>query len=219
MLKKRKKTLLVLVTFSILILTIFLVQPPKSLAESDSEFNNTVERSNVPLGTQNQAIDTRTDNQQQAVTEWPDRQYYKPPTATKSPMKAQRMGQSTPTVAKLDVVFAIDCTGSMGSELSVVKSQATYIMNQVRNMVNDSQFGLVSFCDYPGSYSYPGYSATYGSYNDYIYNLNSPITADISSVASAIDGLSIRNGNDGPRTIPGYYMKHANYRGETSPKK
>ena len=64
-----------------------------------------------------------------------------------------------------DIVFAIDISGSMGGVIGEVKLKAIEIMNdlQVRMGAPDrAQFGVVSFSDYPGSFSYPGYSATYG---------------------------------------------------------
>ncbi len=77
------------------------------------------------------------------------------------------------TTPQVDVVFAIDLTGSMSDEISIVKSKAVEIMNNIRAKVPDSNFGLVSFMDYPNYYTYPGYSATYGdaSYGDVPYKV------------------------------------------------
>ena len=69
-------------------------------------------------------------------------------------------------VPSIDVVFAIARTSSMGDDIAAAKSKAVEIMDGIRSKVPDSWFGLVSFMDYPHSYSYLGYSATYGSEGD-----------------------------------------------------
>jgi hypothetical protein len=104
-------------------------------------------------------------------------------------------------VPSIDVVFAIDRTGSMSDEIAVVKNKAVSIMNDIRTKVPDSWFGLVSFMDYPGSYTYPGYSAQYGSaaYGDVPYVVNQQPTDNTADVASAINGLSIGWGADEPQ--------------------
>jgi len=104
-------------------------------------------------------------------------------------------------IPSIDVVLAIDRTGSMSDEIAVVKNKAVSIMNDIRTKVPDSWFGLVSFMDYPGSYSYPGYSAQYGSaaYGDVPYVVNQQPTDNTANVASAINGLSIGWGADEPQ--------------------
>lgn len=103
-------------------------------------------------------------------------------------------------VPKIDVVFAIDRTGSMSDEIEVVKDKAVEIMTGIRKKVADSWFGLASFMDYPGYYEYPGYSAQYGdaASGDVPYEVNQAITEDIEAVASAIRGLTLGWGADEP---------------------
>lgn len=101
-------------------------------------------------------------------------------------------------VSKIDVIFAIDMTSSMSDEIDVVKERATEIMNAIRKRVPDSRFGLVTFSDYPGSFSYPGYSDTYGSPTDTPFSIDCQPTEDISAVTSAIRRISLRQGEDGP---------------------
>ena len=100
----------------------------------------------------------------------------------------------------LDVLFAIDVSGSMSSVLNTVKDKATCIMNEIRSIAPDSRFGLVSFIDYPGYYSCCGYNDNYGASGDYPYALNQSLTDDISAVASAINALSLGKGEDGPES-------------------
>ena len=111
--------------------------------------------------------------------------------------------EETP-ITKVDVMFSLDLTGSMGGELSTVKSSSISIMNDISSLVADSQFGANSFMDYPFSYfnevTNCGYNATYGSAGngDYAYNLDQDITSSTGDVSSAINGLSLGFGNDGP---------------------
>lgn len=103
-------------------------------------------------------------------------------------------------IPKVDVLFLFDVTGSMGDEINQAKARSTYIMNQLKTRIPDSAFGLASFADYPGSYSSPGYRATYGAAGDYPWRLDQPITTDVATVQNAIDGLSLKNGEDGPES-------------------
>jgi uncharacterized protein YjdB len=95
----------------------------------------------------------------------------------------------SPPIKKLDVVFAIDTTGSMGGEIDQVKAKAIEIMNNIRSKVSNSQFGLVSFKDYP-MYS-PG---------DQPYYLNQSVTDNTTAVATAINGLTASGGGDYPES-------------------
>jgi parallel beta-helix repeat protein len=105
------------------------------------------------------------------------------------------------TIPKGDIIFSFDLTGSMGDELAVAKAQAGYIMSTVAGLINDVQFGVMSYMDYPDSFSSCGYSARYGdpSFGDYAYHLDQPLTSDTNLVKSAIAGLTIGGGSDGPQ--------------------
>lgn len=99
---------------------------------------------------------------------------------------------------RADVIFAFDLTGSMGSIINTAKTNAVNIMNQLNALGIDIDYGVISYMDYPHSYNSYGYSNTYGGGSDYAYRLNSPITADDSAVAAAINRLSLGGGSDGP---------------------
>ncbi len=105
------------------------------------------------------------------------------------------------TIPKGDVVFAFDLTGSMDDDTAVVKAQAINIMNTLDTLIDDAQFGVMSFMDYPHAYNSWGYSNTYGSasYGDYAYRLNQSITDDKTSVSNKINGLVGGDGMDGPQ--------------------
>ena len=55
--------------------------------------------------------------------------------------------------------------------------------------------------DYPHSYSSCGYSGTYGwaPSGDYAYSLDQPLTSDTTAVSTAINGLVLGSGFDGPQ--------------------
>ena len=97
-----------------------------------------------------------------------------------------------------DVMFTIDLTGSMGGELENVKVNSVNIMNQIRMIIADSKFGVISHMDYNGFFSGCGYSAPYGSGPDYPYALNQSLTSSNTVVAGAISGLNLGYGDDGP---------------------
>jgi hypothetical protein len=101
-------------------------------------------------------------------------------------------------IPKIDVVFAIDITGSMSDEISVVKTRAISIMNSIRSQVPDSDFGVVTFGDYPGRYVYPGYNSTYGSSTDTPWKVNIQPTDNTTAVSSAINSITLGSGSDEP---------------------
>jgi hypothetical protein len=104
-------------------------------------------------------------------------------------------------IPKGDIIFAFDLTGSMWDELDVAKAEAYNIMVAISGLVADAKFGVMSYMDYPHSYSSCGYSATYGDpgWGDYAYRLNQPLTSDTALVRTVIGGLSPGNGVDGPQ--------------------
>src|SRR5664280_502765 len=96
------------------------------------------------------------------------------------------------TVKSLDVLFLVDTTGSMGDDIDTFKTKAAEILNNLSSMGIDVQFGLASFADYPLD--------PFGvlSAGDKAFYLNQAITGDSASVVTAINNLTLHNGNDGP---------------------
>jgi len=101
-------------------------------------------------------------------------------------------------IPQLDVAFAIDRTGSMGDEIDVAKTKSIEIMKQIKELVPDSSFSVVSFMDYPGVYTYPGYSYSYGAKTDIAFEVNQENTTDMNAVATAINRLTLGIGDDLP---------------------
>lgn len=100
-----------------------------------------------------------------------------------------------------DVMFMLDVSGSMGGVLNTAKANSINIMNAVRGLIPDTNFGVMSTVDYPGGHSGCGYSSTYGASTDYPYLLNANLSSDISSTANGINGLVLRSGADGPESF------------------
>jgi parallel beta-helix repeat protein len=104
-------------------------------------------------------------------------------------------------IPKADVIFSFDLTGSMSDEIAVAKAQADSMMTKIAGLISDVQFGVMSYMDYPDTFTSCGYAAQYGSAGsgDYPYRLNQPLTANQALVTAAISGLTIGNGVDGPQ--------------------
>lgn len=103
---------------------------------------------------------------------------------------------------RADVIFAFDLTGSMSGIIDTAKTNAGNIMNQLDAIPGvDIDYGVMSYMDYPNSYSSYGYSAQYGDAlsGDYAYKLNHAITSDNTAVSTAINALVIGWGADGPQ--------------------
>jgi len=126
-------------------------------------------------------------------------------------------GQSTNSSASVtlpslppaaDVLFSFDCTGSMGGVLDTTKSNALTLMASLAATGVSFRFGVSSFGDYPATYNSCGYSNTYGGpatgypgmVSDYPYQLNQVLTTNHAAVATAIGGLRLTPGVDGPES-------------------
>jgi hypothetical protein len=103
-------------------------------------------------------------------------------------------------INKGDVMFVFDRTSSMGWILDTAKSEAVTIMNGIRASLPDTWFGVASFMDYNGYYSYPSYATSYGSGVDMPWELNIDPTSDVTEVSNQINGLFLGNGDDDPES-------------------
>gem|GEM_PF-2306067 len=121
------------------------------------------------------------------------------PSQSATEMKTYTTAEGKP-ITRVDVLFEFDLTASMGEELSTMQTESQNIMNSLRAQVPDSAFGVASFMDYPGSFSFEDYSDTYGSSDDYPWKLDRRITTDTDAVRYAINGLELGNGQDYPES-------------------
>jgi hypothetical protein len=106
--------------------------------------------------------------------------------------------------AQVDIVLAFDLTGSMGSVLQQAKKEAADIIDALAAAapLTDFRFGLVSYEDYVGEFdSRPcgsTYVGPYGEGNDSPFRLNSSLSANPTTLVTAVQGLAIGSGLDLP---------------------
>ena len=88
---------------------------------------------------------------------------------------------------QLDVVFAIDATGSMADEIDVVKAQVLQMMKKVQSGQPRPyvRFGLVAFRDRGDAYVTRDY----------------PLTADAEAIQKAVNELEADGGGDTPEAV------------------
>jgi hypothetical protein len=118
------------------------------------------------------------------------------------------------SVPRGDVVFAIDTTGAMGLVLDALRDQGNQIMAEINSKIEDSRFGVVSFMDYPQSYTgFEGYICKAGEVvvpcvygipkssdyrGDYAYRVDQDLTPDPAQVSAALNRLYDGDGADFP---------------------
>lgn len=94
-------------------------------------------------------------------------------------------------VDEADVVISLDTTGSMGGEITNLRSSlASVIVPGVEAAITDPAFSVTTFQDYP--------VAPFGSSldGDVPFVLNLRVTTDTLEVQAALNALSTRNGED-----------------------
>ena len=120
-----------------------------------------------------------------------------------------------PEVSKLDVVFNMDTTGSMGGEVLNLRNRiSSYIIPRIRAFVGNSGFGVTRFDDFPAvkeeggwfsSTSYYGRSYSSGDVSkgycsasgiDKPYELLGTISTVDATVEANVNKLCLHNGGD-----------------------
>ena len=89
----------------------------------------------------------------------------------------------------LDLVFCIDTTGSMGSDINQVKVSAVSIVNLAKSEFSDLRVALVGYKDFPDEDS----AYLYYDYQDFTTNLSDAVTA--------INTLTVGGGGDTPEAV------------------
>lgn len=100
-----------------------------------------------------------------------------------------------------DVYFLIDTTGSMGGPLANVQTSLSRISAELTTVIPDLQMGVGHHDDFP--FADPdifSFGASYGSPGDETYRNHQDITASLSAVQTALNGLTLHSGNDGPES-------------------
>ena len=116
-----------------------------------------------------------------------------------------------PTVSKLDLVFNLDVTGSMGKEVENLQTTLqSVVISGVRKSVEDSAFGISEFADFPIRYDKTGSTVNYGwprgreinggQYfkKDSPWILHSRPEKNPGELARAVNSYSLSDGGDYP---------------------
>jgi len=90
-------------------------------------------------------------------------------------------------VPRIDVVFAIDATGSMGDEIEVVKSKVSKMMQDIQagTPQPEVRFGLVAYRDHQDSFVTKAY----------------PLTAAVSTIQTSLQQIEAGGGGDTPEAV------------------
>ncbi len=106
------------------------------------------------------------------------------------------------TPAHTDVLFVVDTSGSMGSELDEAREKIASVMESVSAHLPDVAFGVANVEDIPDYYEGVFTSnlseSEYAEANEKAWRLDKAITTNRSEVAAAIEKLTIGYGGDGP---------------------
>jgi subtilisin family serine protease len=92
---------------------------------------------------------------------------------------------------KVDVIFSVDLTGSMGGVVNQAKAQLLQAMTDLKAAAptTDFHFGVTSLKDYP---------SLYGGAGDYPFKIEAPLNADPAAIQAVVNGLAASGGGDGP---------------------
>jgi subtilisin family serine protease len=108
---------------------------------------------------------------------------------------------------EVDLVLAVDLTGSMGSVINQVKAEITTTLDALRVEApsTDFQVAVVSYEDYPGTYdSRPcpnsSYVDQYGGAGDEPFRIERSLTSLGDELQATVDGLELGYGADAPES-------------------
>lgn len=99
-------------------------------------------------------------------------------------------GAGTTALLPVDVYLLQDLSGSFGDDVRTVRSLVPSLVEGMREVQPDIQFGFGSFVDYP--------VAPFGSSGDYVYQNHLSLTTDSAALQSAIDAAEVKSGYDAP---------------------
>ncbi len=96
-------------------------------------------------------------------------------------------------VGRADVVFLVDTTASMGSEIDEIRdSLRDLLVPGIRRAIPDATLGVATFEDFP--------EPSCGRAGDSPFELVLPVTDDVGRVQSAVNSLTLGNGDDMPES-------------------
>lgn len=99
-----------------------------------------------------------------------------------------------------DVYFLIDTTGSMGPVVENVRSSLARIAAEIAVDIPNVAMGVGHHDDFPFASGSPFGPTFYGNPGDDAYVNDQDITTDVSAVQTALNGLSLGMGGDGPES-------------------
>ncbi len=103
----------------------------------------------------------------------------------------------TARLGRADIYFLVDTTGSMTLPLrNVRESLATTIVPAINAAIADVVMGVGDFRDYDNGAAMD--DGMYGGPGDYVFHNDQSMTADTAAVQTALNGLRIGDGDDGP---------------------
>jgi hypothetical protein len=103
-------------------------------------------------------------------------------------------------IAKADVYFLIDTTGSMEPPLANVRASLSRLAADLRASIPDLAMGVGQFRDFPFRAGTPFGTTFYGAPTDEPYTNVQDVTPELAPVQSALDGLTLGDGGDGPES-------------------
>ena len=105
-------------------------------------------------------------------------------------------------VSAVDLVFAIDSTGSMGDDIAAVKAAAVQLTNEVATKIPDFRMAVVDYRDFNQPYPPPNTNnLRYGDVNDFPYRTDTAFTRSTSAVVAAINSITALGGADTPESV------------------
>ena len=106
----------------------------------------------------------------------------------------------SPSVSKLDVVFNVDTTTSMGGEIENLKAKMKeFLIPQIKKRVSDSAIGVTEFDDFPTN-GYGYWHQGSNNYEDMPFRLLGKPSQNESEIVEAVNKLSLRAGADAPES-------------------
>lgn len=108
---------------------------------------------------------------------------------TSAPAAAQELAKEEPAPAKLDLVFTMDCTGSMGSYIQSAKQNIELIARRLADAKGyDLRFGLVAYRDHPPQ-------------DQTFVTKSFPFTSHVQEMQQRLSTLRAQGGGDGPEAV------------------
>lgn len=102
--------------------------------------------------------------------------------------------ETQPRLSVADVFFVIDRTGSMTDEIDNIKANlSATIVPAIARTIDDVEFGVATYSDFA--------IGDYGSPEDTVYSLVSPIDRSIANVQGAVNSIRVGLGGDNPEAL------------------